>query len=174
MTKTVNTRDAATSTLRKIGVNVRDYNLFITKVGEKFEVNVELATKHVADVTEQTSASDIVEKAKKRNAANTKRLVMNLSAPQMLVVVDHAPSDKKIAAVLAATKEKPAKKIKASIVQVDKPETISQVCRRMILAGATNAQVWEYIQPTFNCDGKKRGYAAWFRTELKNKGLLAK
>lgn len=164
MTKTVNTRDAATSTLRKIGVNVRDYNLFITKAGEKFEVNVVLATKHVADVAEQTGASDIVATAKERNAANTKRLSNG---------VDHAASDKKIAEVVAAAK--PAKKVKAAPVdKADKPETISQACRRMILAGATNLQVWEYILPTFNCDDKKRGYAAWFRTELKNKGLLAK
>lgn len=52
------TRDAATSALRKLGVNVRDYNLFISKddTGTILIVDLELAKAHVEKVEAQASA----------------------------------------------------------------------------------------------------------------------
>ena len=46
-TKTYTARDSATSALRKIGIQARDYNLFITKVGDKFECKLGAATAHL-------------------------------------------------------------------------------------------------------------------------------
>lgn len=46
-TKTYTARDSATSALRKIGLQARDYNLFITKVGDKFECKLGAATAHL-------------------------------------------------------------------------------------------------------------------------------
>tara|TARA_R110000868_G_scaffold403261_1_gene680373 strand:- start:54 stop:485 length:432 start_codon:yes stop_codon:yes gene_type:complete len=48
--KTYTARDSATSALRKLGLQARDYNLFITKVGDKFECNLGAATKHLEDL----------------------------------------------------------------------------------------------------------------------------
>ena len=46
-TKTYAARDSATSALRKLGLQARDYNLFITKVGDKFECKLGAATAHL-------------------------------------------------------------------------------------------------------------------------------
>jgi hypothetical protein len=46
-TKTYTARDSATSALRKIGIQARDYNLFITKVGDKFECKLGAAAAHL-------------------------------------------------------------------------------------------------------------------------------
>ena len=54
--KTFTRRDSATSVLRKLGINPRDYDLFIKKLAaDKFEVNLDLANKHVAKVAAQTA-----------------------------------------------------------------------------------------------------------------------
>ena len=45
-TKTYTARDSATSALRKLGLQARDYNLFITKVGDKFECKLGAAAAH--------------------------------------------------------------------------------------------------------------------------------
>ncbi len=46
-TKTYAARDSATSALRKLGLQARDYNLFITKVGDKFECKLGAAAAHL-------------------------------------------------------------------------------------------------------------------------------
>ncbi len=46
-TKTYTARDSATSALRKLGLQARDYNLFITKVGDKFECKLGAAAAHL-------------------------------------------------------------------------------------------------------------------------------
>lgn len=46
-TKIYTARDSATSALRKIGIQARDYNLFITKVGDKFECKLGAAAAHL-------------------------------------------------------------------------------------------------------------------------------
>jgi len=48
--KTYAARDSATSALRKLGLQARDYNLFITKVGDKFECKLGAAAKHLEDL----------------------------------------------------------------------------------------------------------------------------
>lgn len=45
--KTYASRDSATSTLRKLGILTKDYNLFITKTGGKFECDLGAAAKHL-------------------------------------------------------------------------------------------------------------------------------
>ena len=169
MTKLANSRDAATSTLRKLGVNNRDYDLFIAKTPDgKFAVDLALAKFHVAKMVEQTKVEVI--KVPQIVVAKIKHM-KNFDG----IVIDHEPVSNRIAAMLVLDVAPKTKKVTASITaQVVRSETISQACRRMILAGSSNLEVWQYILPTFQCDDKKRGYAAWFRTELKNKGLLAK
>lgn len=48
--RVVKTRDSATSALRKLGVNSRDYNLFIEKTDGGFLVKMSLAASHVGKV----------------------------------------------------------------------------------------------------------------------------
>lgn len=49
-------------------------------------------------------------------------------------------------------------------------ETVSDVARRLIREGKTNAEVWAIIQPQFSLNDKKRGYPAWYRCQLRRKG----
>lgn len=46
-TKTYASRDSATSALRKLGIQARDYDLFITKVDGKFECKLGAAAEHL-------------------------------------------------------------------------------------------------------------------------------
>lgn len=55
-TKLYNTRDSATSALRKLGLKPRDYDLFITKVGDKFECRVGAAAAHLQSLLEPKPA----------------------------------------------------------------------------------------------------------------------
>jgi len=57
--KIVKTRDSATSALRKLGINSRDYNLFIKKISDtSFEVDVDKAKTHVAKPAEPVVIRD--------------------------------------------------------------------------------------------------------------------
>lgn len=48
-------RDSATSLLRKMGINSRDYDLFITKIDNGVQLNIDLAKKHATDIKKQTA-----------------------------------------------------------------------------------------------------------------------
>ncbi len=117
-------RDSATTVLRKLGIKPRDYDLFISRVEDGFQLDKEAAEKHVNSLAEPKSESP-------KRAPRTKR-----------------------APVMSA-------------------ETCSGVARTMILAGATNKEVWEVIQPKFDLDDKKRSYPAWYRSDLRRRGELA-
>ena len=52
--------------------------------------------------------------------------------------------------------------------------TVSSVARELIVAGKTNAEVWEVISKEFKLDDGKKGYPAWYRSEVKRKGQPAK
>jgi hypothetical protein len=53
-TKIYTARDSATSALRKIGIQARDYNLFISKVGSKFECKLGAAAAHLESLKNPT------------------------------------------------------------------------------------------------------------------------
>ena len=63
-TKTYTARDSATSALRKIGIQTRDYNLFITKVGDKFECKLGAAAAHLESLKNPKPVAAAEPKAK--------------------------------------------------------------------------------------------------------------
>lgn len=64
--KTYKRRDSATSVLRKMGVNSRDYGLFIKKLDDgQFECDVPLAESHLKKLSETTKPKKVKAKAKK-------------------------------------------------------------------------------------------------------------
>lgn len=69
-TKTYTTRDSATSALRKLGLQARDYNLFITKVGDKFECKLGAAAAHLESLKnpKPVEAKSTATKATKKTA----------------------------------------------------------------------------------------------------------
>lgn len=74
-----------------------------------------------------------------------------------------AKAEKPTASKKAAKTEKPTKETK---------RTVSSVARDLIVAGKTNAEVWEVISKEFNLDDGKKGYPAWYRADCKRKGLI--
>lgn len=138
--KTVTSRDSATSILRKLKVNPRDYNLFIkiaeVEGGKIFTIDDVAAERHVK-----------------------KGIIV--------IAEEMRPRVKKSAAKVAKEKKAAADKKAA-----DKPDSISSVARQLILDGKTNNEVWEQLQRQFNVDGTKKHYPAWYRSEMKRKGLI--
>lgn len=125
--KICSTRDAATATLRKIGVAKADYDDFIARKDGKYYVDVNGAAAHAGK-----------------------------------------PAPKSV-----AKPSKPAAKtVKTTVTreQVAGTETCSDVARRLIREGKTNAEVWEVISVNFDLPPTRRGYPAWYRNELRNKG----
>lgn len=56
-----------------------------------------------------------------------------------------------------------------------KPEvTISAFCKRLILAGHSNQQVYKALLETFgDPDEKRRQYPSWYRSQLRKQGKLS-
>lgn len=141
-TKSFTRRDSATSVLRKMGINSRDYNLFITvDAYGKFELNLDLAKSHAAKIAEQTAPAKKVDEVKK-------------------------PAVKSVRKAIAEALETKTQ----TATEVEKTETVSQMARRLILAKHSNKEVWEALVATFQLDAKKRGYPAWYRFELRKQG----
>ncbi len=69
-TKTYASRDSATSALRKLGIQARDYDLFITKVDGKFECKLGAAAEHLESL-KNPKPKTIIEAAVK--AAKTEK-----------------------------------------------------------------------------------------------------
>ncbi len=137
----VNTRDSATSILRKLGVKPRDYNFFISKRDNgQLEVAVEAAW------AARAASCDPAWAAAWAAQAHLQALSLP-STPAPKVEPKTAPDAKG-----------------------EKKVSCSAVARDLILAGKTNDEVWVVIAEQFKLDQKKRGYPAWYRFQLRKTG----
>jgi hypothetical protein len=172
-TKTYAARDSATSALRKIGLQARDYNFFITKVGDKFECRIGDAIAHLEALKNPKPVScEMTDLRSKIMAEDSNSDLDDCSIDDL----------RHIAAELgiAKPKPKPKPKPKAKTAKVGrrntdpvvKVSTISTMARELILDGKTNQEVWEVLQAKFNLDDSKRHYPTWYRCEMKRTGLL--
>lgn len=184
--KQCTSRDAATATLRKIGVAKQDYDDYICKKDGFFYVDVIGAEKSMKD-EKPVSNSDTREVD--HSAANV------IVAEAMLKgkkheAVDHSASNAGIAKALAADKKVPAgkaiatkhivkavKKAEAKKATVKTPlakkaaktdgpppvakqkgekETMAEATRRMLLAGKSNIECWEELLKQFPTIDEKK------------------
>jgi hypothetical protein len=143
-TKTYAARDSATSALRKIGLQARDYNLFITKVGDKFECKLGAAAAHLD----------------------------SLKNPKP--VVEAKAEAKPVAAKEPKTTKAGRRDTDPVVEAKPKKMGISATARELILSGKTNQEVWEVLQQQFNLNDSKKHYPTWYRCEMKRTGLLPK
>lgn len=59
-------------------------------------------------------------------------------------------------------------------LEVKKPRlTVAAVCRSMIIMGRTDGQIMAALRRKLNFDGSKRYYIAWYRWDVKRRGLVA-
>ena len=148
-TKTYTARDSATSALRKLGLQARDYNLFITKVGDKFECKLGAAADHLESLKNP--------KPGETNATRTK-------------VTESESVDAKDARLAKAGRRDTDAVVEAKVKKMG----ISATARELILSGKTNQEVWEALKQQFNLDDSKKHYPTWYRCEMKRTGLLPK
>lgn len=155
--KIVKTRDAATAVLRKLGVNSRDYNLFIKKVEGGLEVNVELATAHTKSMAVEN----------KFNAAEESVALKDLNPETHPIDAENVKSWEMKSQKKAKTKKAPKSKLL-------RPErvSVSSIAEGLIIAGKTNQEVWAVIKERFKLDDTKKSYPAWYRGRLRRKGII--
>lgn len=144
-------RDSATTALRKLGIDKADYHRFIDVLkdedGTLFVVDTDAAKAHLkrrkTDKPAQTEAAKVA------------------AVARVAPVKKHAPTP--VAKRVAAKKGAQAAANK---------RTVSAVARGLIADGKSNDEVWKLIKAEFKLDDAKKGYPAWYRAEMKRKGLL--
>lgn len=146
--KIYSVRDSATAALRKLGIQSRDYSLFIEKTDAGFVCELGKATEHLASLFRAT-APKTHDRQKKAVESVTKRKTV----------------------VVTATKE-------AGKSNTPKPAAkpaggISETARNLILEGKTNQEVWAVLKSEFGLDDSKKHYPTWYRCEMKRRGILA-
>lgn len=144
-TKTYTARDSAASALRKLGLQARDYNLFITKVGDKFECKLGAAAAHLESLKNPKPVAE----------AKTEDKPVAAKEPKVVKAGRRAVD--------------PVVEVKAT-----KKTGISATARELILSGKTNQEVWEVLKQQFNLGDSKKHYPTWYRCEMKRTGLLPK
>jgi hypothetical protein len=138
-------RDSATTILRKLGIQARDYNFFIEKMTDgRFACKIAMAEMHLESLKNPKPA---------------------VKAP--------CHSEEKYTTEGMKIQQAVAKAVKAeSKADTPKRDGISATARALILDGKTNQEVWDVLQAKFNLDHSKRHYPTWYRCEMKRTGLL--
>lgn len=94
-----------------------------------------------------------------------------------------ADADKRALEALAAKNKEKTDEAAAAAAAAPKPEretrpagerkpSVASVARELILAGLDNAAVFTKLHEQFGLDDGKKHYPAWYRSDLKRKGLL--
>ena len=192
MTKrVVSRRDSATTILRKMGINSRDYDVFIKHIAgtdgapTQFEVDVALAESHLKGLQQQTAA--FKPPAKKIVKVPSTKQPVSTSSEIQKVSEKVVPASKKTIAspfpietltkgaivvnAKSGSASMPVFNSKGSVKIVYSGELLSEFCRKLILAGHSNAEIWIAIKDQFKLDyEKQRGYPAWYRHKLRKQG----
>jgi hypothetical protein len=154
-TKTYTTRDSATSLLRKLGIDKSDYGKFIKPATHQdsaiFIVDITAAEQHLSG--KPSVAVPAVPKKKPASVPTT-------------------PTDTK--KPLKGTTPRETKHDTTRRGKHDRGRTVSSVARELILQGLDNNAVFAKLVDEFKLDADKKYYPAWYRSELRGKGLLPK
>lgn len=148
--KTVKTRDGATTILRKLGLNSREYSLFMEKTADGFVVNDVEARKHVC-----------------------KEVVIDLVAHKDVILKPALPDDPLGMSAALRNIQESGKKLEVVAPKVPK-QSISGLAEELLLAGKSNAETWAALKERFKLGDDKKHYPSWFRSRLRRQGRLAK
>jgi hypothetical protein len=160
--KIFKSRDSATSLLRKLGIQARDYNFFIEKTSDgQFACQAARAQAHLESL-----------KAPKQPETQKPET----QKPETQKPETQKPETKVVAARPYSGADKSGGNAKINITGVgQKPKRVSiaDEFRELIKAGKTNAEVWAIMQPRHNLPDSKKGYPAWYRADMarKNRGV---
>ncbi len=198
--KEVKTRDAAVTILRKLGLGKEFYNecLKINKTDNKLVsviVDITMAKAILADAkAAQINAQlegDGMSEAELKKEAEAKAATAKKQAKKVEffketfskmdksgnIKAEKPPkAEKPSKAEKPAKAEKPVKAEKPTKTEkppkAEKKVSVSQAMRDLIIAGKTNDEVWAKVKEQFNLDDSKKHYPAWYRSDLKKKGLI--
>lgn len=167
-TKVYAKRDSAVSYLRKKGVPKEQYNEFLTLTTDK---QYKLDTAEVEHfLTTGQTPEDVAANAPAKSVDQTisEKAVDKAKKDPKLVIVPPDPGAKKAEKPVAGKK-----KAEKPVAEVKQPKrTVSSVCRTLIAEGKTDEEVWEAVRLLFDLPDSKKGYPAWYRADMKKKGLI--
>jgi len=159
--KVYQTRDSATAYLRKQGVKKDQYDHCIHKTAAGFECRLP------EDAVPMRREAVVEPKAKAPAAAKPKAPV---KAKPKKKPKARKPAAKKVAAVKRKVDQ--AKRNEATPGLIEKlkqePKTLSDKIRQLVLKGKTNYE----IVLALDLPAEHKHYPAWYRGELRRKGLL--
>lgn len=169
-TKSFSHRRSATGCLKAIGIEPKDYDLFIKEVEGKFVVNLDSATDlafaQLRDTTgEQKEATEV--KAAIVEAVEEKPTRKQRKAAKP------AKTDAKTGKAKAAPK-KVAELKKAAPTRKDGKLPVSQRCLELFKAGKSNGEVWAVVAEEYGLGEDKAHYPAWYRSHFRRRGELPK
>lgn len=186
----VSRRDSATTILRKMGINSRDYDVFITHAAStdgtptQFVVDIALAESHLKGLQQQMAASKppakkIVKVPSAKPVATSQEIqkvsdkVVPASKKTIASPFPVATLTKGAVVVneKTGTASMPVFNSKGAVKIAYAGESVSKFCQNLILAGHSNEEVWIAIRDQFNLSyEKQRGYPAWYRHKLRKEG----
>ena len=67
----------------------------------------------------------------------------------------------------------PAPELVITPTKLPAKPTVSSVARVLLLAGATNDEVWKALKEQFKLSDGKKHYPSWYRAQLRRQGKLA-
>lgn len=171
-TKTFSHRRSATGCLKAIGIEPKDYDLFIKEADGKFVVNLsaanDLAFAQLRDTTgEQKEAAEV-------KAMIVEEAVEEQSAPKPRKAAKPVKADPKTGKAKAkAAPKNTASKAKAPTRKDGKPP-VSQRCLELFKAGKSNGEVWAVVAAEYGLGEDKAHYPAWYRSHFRRRGELPK
>ena len=156
-------RDVAVKILKSMGMPKSEYNHYITKKNDK----------HILDYV---GAQAFLKRAEAKVTAATQPDTLpaenkSTESTEATVLASLAAKGKKKAAAAAAVIP-PAKPAKAKKEAGEKRVTVSSVARELILKGLDNQKIFDQLHEQFGLDVSKKWYPAWYRSDMRRKGLL--
>src|SRR5512139_552547 len=159
-TKIYARRDSATAVLRKLGINPRDYNLFIKTKGAEFHLDVGAAEAHLKPAEAKPAKPQVTKPAKPQVTKPTKPKVTKPKVTKPVQPAATQAQDDLLAGM-------------PSVSTTDySAYSCAGLCRKLIADGLDNAAVWEIIAKQFNLDDTKRHYPSWYRSQMKRKAMI--
>lgn len=161
-------RDSATAFLKKQGIAKDRYNecikTFKDADGYLFEVDMKVVGEILDEKYVIPPGRD---EQKEDRRTETKEVPVERRAG-MADLKETTQALKETVKTLASLQgKKTAKKV------VRQPgRTVSSVARDLIIAGRSNDEVWKALKQEFKLDSSKKHYPAWYRSEVKRKGLI--
>lgn len=140
------TRDSATAVLRRMGIGVGDYNKFMAKASDgSWDCYVLKAEQYLISLNH-------------KSIAETGNLTGRTRAKPK---ASRAPETKKVSRLIISAETSKNSKI-----------SLAEAMRQLVVAGKDNLEIFNELKDEYNLTNKQRGYPAWYRSDLRRRGII--